>query len=293
MSQRNFKLKKQTCNTINKLLNTKKIKPQTNIQHFRKSFVSSVTPSLTSSLTKTTDMSEIDDLIIKRNEHKKLYSKSLVNSPYTPLSKTYKIKELAEISNTTCERFKKYSNIFEQIKQEINDISQMRLTNATHYKKEVNSDYIEEKDEEYLITPINPSKKKVSFKNNITNTINVNDFNIETPPYETIETDVDAEENKLPIVITETKDYESLVELKKKCRKRKTSKFNYKYNDNMVIFYKEPLTARNKKKCNLCLNENNNYNQKNSKHKTNIESNSNIRYYEGEDGCASCGCSLQ
>ena len=97
----------------------------------------------------------------------------------------------------------------------------------------------------------------------------------------------------LDIVITETKDYESLVELKKKCRKRNTNRFNYKYNDNMVIFYKEPLTTRNKKKCNLCLNENNNYNQKNWKNKTNTESNSNIRYYEGEDGCASCGCSLQ
>ena len=78
-------------------------------------------------------------------KNKKKYSKSLVTS-YRPLSTFDKIKEFTEINNSSGERFQKYSNIFEQIKQEINNINQIHLTSPAPY---INDNYIEEKEEEY------------------------------------------------------------------------------------------------------------------------------------------------
>ena len=240
MSQRNFKLKKQINNPTTKLSKPKKqiSKANTMNHKFRSSFISVATPKFPSP---KSEMSMIDDLIQKRNENKKKYSKSLVTS-YTPLSTFDKIKEFTEINNSSGERFQKYSSIFEQIKQEINNINQIHLTSPSPY---INDNYIEEKEEEYLITPKYPANKKVTFPDDsISNTIitNVKQFSLPSTNNDVLETDVDADEQKQPIKVSESKDYESMVELKLKYRKglRMTKK-----NSSQVILYKKPLSERN------------------------------------------------
>lgn len=240
MSQRNFKFKKQINNSTTKLSKPKKqiTKSNTINQKFRSSFISATTsihPSPKS------EISMIDDLIQKRNENKKKYSKSLVTS-YRPLSTFDKIKEFTEINNSSGERFQKYSNIFEQIKQEINNINQIHLTSPVPY---INDNYIEEKEEEYLITPKYPANKKVTFaEESITNTIipTVKQFSLPSTNNDVLETDVDADEKKQPIKVSETKDYESMVELKMKYRKGLSLS---KKNSSQVFLYKTPLSERN------------------------------------------------
>ena len=241
MSQRNFKLKKQINNATTKLSKPKKniTKSNTINPKFRSSFISATTSIYPSP---KSEISMIDDLIKKRNENKKKYSKSLVTT-YTPLSTFDKIKEFTEINNSSGERFQKYSNIFEQIKQEINNINQIHLTSPSPY---INDNYIEEKEEEYLITPKYPANKKVTFADeSISNTIitNVKQFSLPSSTNnDVLETDVDADEQKQPIKVSETKDYESMVELKLKYRKGLKMKNK---NSSQVFLYKQPMSERN------------------------------------------------
>ena len=133
------------------------------------------------------DIEQIDKLIKERNNRKNYYSKSF-NKVYIPLSFIQKVKEFQNMEQKSTKRFETYSNIFESIKREINDInynisflsnssSKKKITNSTSKKKRKNKlkksisnsskklfhtknkklqiiiDDIEEKDEEYIISP--------------------------------------------------------------------------------------------------------------------------------------------
>lgn len=115
----------------------------------------------------TTAENSIDELITKRTALKN-YSRSLIVEPYVPLTKKEKVSIIEDIDEISSNRFKKYSNIFEQIKQQINDINTSLLlsntneanTNRKQLKQLDCDDYIEEKEEENLLSPKLSKKKK-------------------------------------------------------------------------------------------------------------------------------------
>ena len=133
------------------------------------------------------DIVQIDKLIKERNNRKNYYSKSF-NKVYIPLSFIQKVKEFQNMEQKSTKRFETYSNIFESIKREINDInynisflsnssSKKKISNSSSKKKRKHNlkksisnsskklfhtknkklqiiiDDIEEKDEEYIISP--------------------------------------------------------------------------------------------------------------------------------------------
>lgn len=133
------------------------------------------------------DIEQIDKLIKERNNRKNYYSKSF-NKVYIPLSFIQKVKEFQNMEQKSTKRFETYSNIFESIKREINDInynisflsnssSKKKISNSSSKKKRKHNlkksisnsskklfhtknkklqiiiDDIEEKDEEYIISP--------------------------------------------------------------------------------------------------------------------------------------------
>ena len=69
-----------------------------------------------------TDISELDKLIEKKNKYRKFYSHS-VKIDYVPLSPAKKKLKFDGINKYSCERFKKYNTIFDQIKEQILDIN--------------------------------------------------------------------------------------------------------------------------------------------------------------------------
>ena len=97
-----------------------------------------VNTTSTNQNTKSTELNEIDEMIDKRN---KFYSRTLLN-PYIPLTRIEKVKEITEMDTTSANRLKRYSFLFEQIKQEIYNINNMNLNSTKHIEG-----LIEEKDE--------------------------------------------------------------------------------------------------------------------------------------------------
>lgn len=124
---------------------TKKLKSSTNLTLKSKRTMMTTSTSLN---TKNSELNEIDLLIQRTNFRKKGYSKSLVN-PYIPLTKFEKVKELTEMNETSTNRLKRYSSIFEQIKKEIYDINNM----GCKTKQKNIEGYIEEKEEEDFTSP--------------------------------------------------------------------------------------------------------------------------------------------
>lgn len=112
----------------------------------------------------------LDDLIKYRRTALKSYSRSLVECPYIPLTKNQKVNMIEDMNESSTTRFKKYSNIFEQIKNQINDINNSLLNNSNmndHSGNKKNiiincnpEDYIEEKEEENLLSPKLPKEDK-------------------------------------------------------------------------------------------------------------------------------------
>lgn len=97
-----------------------------------------VNTTSTNQNTKSSDLNEIDEMIQKRDKY---YSKTVLN-PYTPLTRIEKVKEITEMDTTSTNRLKRYSFLFEQIKQEIYNINNMNLNSTKHIEG-----LIEEKDE--------------------------------------------------------------------------------------------------------------------------------------------------
>ena len=68
------------------------------------------------------------ELIKKRNVMKS-YSRSLIE--YVPLTKREKVNIIEDMDEVSSNRFQKYSNIFEQIKNQIYDINQSIILNSS------------------------------------------------------------------------------------------------------------------------------------------------------------------
>ena len=135
---------------------SKKLKSSTNLTLKSKGTMMTTSTSLN---TKNSELNEVDLLIQRTNFRKKGYSKSLVN-PYIPLTRFEKVKELTEMDETSTNRLKRYSSIFEQIKREIYDINNM----GCKTKPKNIEGYIEEREEEDFTSPKYINKNnKISF----------------------------------------------------------------------------------------------------------------------------------
>ena len=115
------------------------------------------------------------ELIKKRNVMKS-YSRSLIE--YVPLTKREKVNIIEDMDEVSSNRFQKYSNIFEQIKNQIYDINQSIILNSSCNVNEgrnnsvnkknlkLQCDYIEEREEENIVSPTTCKKIKKESKNN-------------------------------------------------------------------------------------------------------------------------------
>ena len=117
----------------------------------------------------------IEELIKKRNVMRS-YSRSLIE--YVPLTKREKVNIIEDMDEVSSNRFQKYSNIFEQIKNQIYDINQSIILNSSCNVNEgrnnsvnkknlkLQCDYIEEREEENIVSPTTCKKIKKESKNN-------------------------------------------------------------------------------------------------------------------------------
>jgi len=250
------------------------------------------------------DIEQIDKLIKERNNKKNYYSKSF-NKVYIPLSFIQKVKEFQNMEQKSTKRFETYSNIFESIKKEINDInynisflsnssSKKKITKSSSKKRKKNVkksisysnkklfhtknkklqiviDDIEEKDEEYIISPnksihkrgnsqvidfeinlikdknndniINNSLKKIEINKenilkNIKNNQKNNNINISTDFNE-------INEGKNKIILTTSSKKESLSNIKSKMR-NEVSRRNKILEEKRKLFFKKNNVNNNK-----------------------------------------------
>ena len=251
------------------------------------------------------DIEQIDKLIKERNNKKNYYSKSF-NKVYIPLSFIQKVKEFQNMEQKSTKRFETYSNIFESIKKEINDInynisflsnssSKKKITKSSSKKRKKNVkksisysnkklfhtknkklqiviDDIEEKDEEYIISPnksihkrgnsqvidfeinlikdknndniINNSLKKIEInkenilKNIKNNNQKNNNINISTDFNE-------INEGKNKIILTTSSKKESLSNIKSKMRNQ-VSRRNKILEEKRKLFFKKNNVNNNK-----------------------------------------------
>ena len=115
------------------------------------------------------NIKEINEIIKNKNLTSRFFSKSFATR-YIPLSKKEKENEIKNMNETSLNRFKTYSNIFEQIKKEINDINSnlnnsfmsnisKRISNNISKDNSINFMPIEEQDDENC-SPVQIKKKE-------------------------------------------------------------------------------------------------------------------------------------
>ena len=109
----------------------------------------------------------IDNLIKTKEANRRRYSQTLA-IPYIPLTKKQKVKEIFDMDKSCQNRFNEYSNIFEQIKNQISDInySLENINNSQHIDRNDNRlnshkyktktehsihTFIDEKDEDNIV----------------------------------------------------------------------------------------------------------------------------------------------
>ena len=254
------------------------------------------------------DIEQIDKLIKERNNRKNYYSKSF-NKVYIPLSFIQKVKEFQNMEQKSTKRFETYSNIFESIKREINDInynisflsnssSKKKISNSSSKKKRKHNlkksisnsskklfhtknkklqiivDDIEEKDEEYIISPNksihkrgnsqvidfqitnfisnktkddnnvnNNSLKKIEInKENINNIKNNNHRNNNNTNISTDFNEINEGKNK--IILTTSSKKESLSNIKTKMRNQ-ISRRNKILEEKKKLFFKKNNVSNN------------------------------------------------
>lgn len=109
----------------------------------------------------------IDEIIAKNAEAKKSYSKTYIESNYTPLSLTDKMKFVDDLHQLSDKRLSAYSELFNQIKCQISIISDNMPSfsnNLNHFKNQnnVKDSYFNENDQgEYF------SNEEISFNNDL------------------------------------------------------------------------------------------------------------------------------
>ena len=97
----------------------------------------------------------IDNGIKEREKNRRRYSQSLI-IPYIPLTRKQKVKEIVNMDKTSANRFNEYSNIFENIKNQINDINNSLLNSYILNNSNSNVD----KDPTQIINTTSKKKSK-------------------------------------------------------------------------------------------------------------------------------------
>jgi hypothetical protein len=120
---------------------------------------------------------EVDKFIQKISDEKKLYSRTYIEQCYTPLSQNEKQKFLEDMNQDSDKRLKVYSNLFNEIKSQINFISD----NISKSKEPIMNKIIEESEVNDFSLEIQ-KKKKDKKKSNIIysnkNLLEINQSNI-------------------------------------------------------------------------------------------------------------------
>ena len=124
----------------------------------------------------------IDNGIKEREKNRRRYSQTLV-IPYIPLTRKQKVKEIVNMDKTSANRFNEYSNIFENIKNQINDINNSLLNSNILNNSHSNSNV--EKDSSRIINTTSRKKSKQDsmfkhFNSNIEKDISSNSSKIKT-----------------------------------------------------------------------------------------------------------------
>jgi hypothetical protein len=194
------------------------------------------------------NIKEINEIIKNKNLTSRFFSKSFATR-YIPLSKKEKENEIKNMNETSLNRFKTYSNIFEQIKKEINDINSnlnnsfmsnisKRISNNISKDNSINFMPIEEQDDENC-SPVevkkreNQNKKETepffeilgnekiitstSSSNNINENCNISKINILDEKKDNIDDSINISslnENVKTIILSPTEESESMYSLK-------------------------------------------------------------------------------
>ena len=194
------------------------------------------------------NIKEINEIIKNKNLTSRFFSKSFATR-YIPLSKKEKENEIKNMNETSFNRFKTYSNIFEQIKKEINDINSnlnnsfmsnisKRISNNISKDNSINFMPIEEQDDENC-SPVqvkkreNQNKKETepffeilgnekiitstSSSNNINENCNISKINILDEKKDNIDDSINISslnENVKTIILSPTEESESMYSLK-------------------------------------------------------------------------------
>ena len=185
----------------------------------------------------------IEELIKKRNKMKN-YSRSLIE--YVPLTKREKVNIIENMDEVSTNRFQKYSNIFEQIKNQIYDINQSIILNSSCNVNErnnsgnkrnlkLNCDYIEEKEEENIVSPTTCKKMKKESNNNF-NLCLVNTLNMSSSISSEDEDNFDTiKENKIDFKIYESLALKSMYKTNRDVSVYKTTTCSTKENNSTVM----------------------------------------------------------
>jgi hypothetical protein len=194
------------------------------------------------------NITKINEMIKNKNLTSRVYSRSFAER-YIPLSKTEKVNEIRNMNESSLNRFKTYSNIFEQIKKEINDINSnlnnsfmsnlsKRISNNISKDNSINFMPIEEQDDENC-SPVQIKKKEnqnkketepffeilgnekiitsTSSSNNINENCNISKINILDEKKDNIDDSINISslnENVKTIILSPTEESESMYSLK-------------------------------------------------------------------------------
>ena len=242
------------------------------------------------------NIKEINEIIKNKNLTSRFFSKSFATR-YIPLSKKEKENEIKNMNETSFNRFKTYSNIFEQIKKEINDINSnlnnsfmsnisKRISNNISKDNSINFMPIEEQDDENC-SPVqvkkreNQNKKETeaffeilgnekiitstSSSNNINENCNISKINILDEKKDNIDDSINISslnENVKTIILSPTEESESMYSLKFKNQVIQNYSLNRKNSFQKYQLMKEKkfiLLDKDKKEKNIIDKEKINY----------------------------------
>ena len=242
------------------------------------------------------NIKEINEIIKNKNLTSRFFSKSFATR-YIPLSKKEKENEIKNMNESSLNRFKTYSNIFEQIKKEINDINSnlnnsfmsnitKRISNNISKDNSINFMPIEEQDDENC-SPVQIKKKEnqnkketepffeilgnekiitsTSSTNNLNENCNLSKIDILEEKDENIDDNINVSslnENVKTIILSPTEDCESMYSLKLKNQIIKNHNLHRKNSFKKYQLMKEKkfiLLDKDKKEKNIIDKEKINY----------------------------------
>ena len=204
----------------------------------------------TTTISSDKNIKKINEIIKNKNLTSRIFSRSFAER-YIPLSKKEKENEIKNMNESSLNRFKTYSNIFEQIKKEINDINSnlnnsfmsnisKRISNNISKDNSINFMPIEEQDDENC-SPVQIKKKEnqnkketepffeilgnekiitsTSSTNNLNENCNLSKSNMLEEKDENIDDNINVSslnENVKTIILSPTEESETMYSLKLK-----------------------------------------------------------------------------